>query len=145
MQIVIVATGKIKKQSPEYEIMAEYLKRLPWKIVMQELDEDNEAFNCQNLLVDKYKGYSIIQLAPEGELMDSESFAHVIKNISIYKSNKILFLIGGSRGFINEDMIKIEKKISFGKMTYPHKLFRAMLVEQLYRAHTILDGHPYHK
>lgn len=145
MQIVIAATGKIKKQSPEYEIMAEYLKRLPWKIVVQELDEDNEAFNCQNLLVDKYKGYLIIQLAPEGELMDSEGFAHVIKNISIYKSNKILFLIGGSRGFINEDMIKIEKKISFGKMTYPHKLFRAMLVEQLYRAHTILDGHPYHK
>lgn len=145
MQIIIAATGKIKKQSPEFEIISEYLKRLPWQIVFSEFDEIHEAFDCRLLLVDKYKGYSIIQLSPQGKVLDSKDFAKSINDISVYKSNKIIFLIGGSKGFINEDIIAIDNKISFGKMTYPHKLFRAMLVEQLYRAHTILEGHPYHK
>ena len=145
MQIIIAATGKIKKQTPESEIMAEYLKRLPWKVLIQEFDEDSEAFDCQKLNSDKYKGYAMIQLSPQGVILNSSEFANCISEIGVYKSNKIMFLIGGSKGFINEDIIRIEKKISFGKMTYPHKLFRAMLVEQLYRAYTILDGHPYHK
>ncbi len=145
MQIIIAATGKVKKPSPEFEIMAEYLKRLPWKVLIHEFDEDNEAFDCQKLSVDKYKGYSIIQLSPQGESLKSEEFADTINRISVYQTNKIIFVIGGSKGFFNENMIKIEKKISFGKMTYPHKLFRTMLVEQLYRAYTILESHPYHK
>lgn len=145
MQIIIAATGKIKKKTPESEIMEEYLKRLPWKISIQEFDEKDESFDCQNLVSEKYKGFSIIQLSPTGELLDSIGFASAINDVGVYKSNKILFLIGGSTGFINESAITIEKKISFGKMTYPHKLFRAMLVEQIYRAHTILERHPYHK
>ncbi|MBP9792299.1 MAG: 23S rRNA (pseudouridine(1915)-N(3))-methyltransferase RlmH [Rickettsiales bacterium] len=145
MQIIIAATGKIKKQSPESEIILEYLKRLPWQVSISEFDEIQEAFDCKTLLADKYKGYSIIQLSPQGKVIDSKEFAKTIGDIGAYKSNKVVFLIGGSRGFVNEEQISIEKKISFGKMTFPHKLFRAMLVEQLYRAHTILEGHPYHK
>ena len=145
MQIIIAATGKIKKGSTEDLIIAEYLKRLPWKVSVQEFEETQEAFDCKILLNDKYRGYATILLSPSGVLIDSQEFAQTIKDIGTYQSNKILFLIGGSKGFSNEDAITTNKRISFGKMTYPHKLFRAILAEQLYRAHTILEGHPYHK
>lgn len=145
MQIIIAATGKIKNNSAEDLIITEYLKRLPWKVSIQEFEENQETFDCKTLLNDKYKGYAIVLLSPEGALIDSKDFAKTIKDIGVYKSNKVLFLIGGSKGFSNENSIVISKRISFGKVTYPHKLFRAILAEQLYRAYTILEKHPYHK
>lgn len=145
MQIIIAATGKIKKNSAEDLIISEYLKRLPWKVTVQEFEEKQEAFDCKILLNDKYKGYEIILLSPQGALIDSKEFAKTIKDIGTYQSNKVMLLIGGSKGFSNENVITVNKLISFGKMTYPHKLFRAILAEQLYRAYTILEQHPYHK
>ena len=145
MQIIIAATGKIKKNSAEDLIIAEYLKRLPWKVKIQEFEEKQEAFDCKILLSDKYKGYEIILLSPRGALIDSKEFAKTIKDIGTYQGNKILLLIGGSKGFCNEGAITVNQSISFGKITYPHKLFRAILAEQLYRAYTILEQHPYHK
>jgi 23S rRNA (pseudouridine1915-N3)-methyltransferase len=145
MQIIIAATGKIKKLSPELDIISEYLKRLPWKIEIQEFDESEEALNCEKFLIEKYKNFSIVQLTPTGKMINSIEFADILNDIAVYKNSKIMFLIGGSRGFKNEGSIKIDQKISFGRVTYPHKLCRVLLVEQLYRAYTILEKHPYHK
>ena len=80
----------------------------------------------------------------EGKLLTSPEFAEKINQIQIESSN-IVFIIGGSYGLSDEIKNMAKFHMSFSKMTFPHQLFRVLLLEQIYRAFKILNNESYHK
>ena len=86
----------------------------------------------------------IITLEIEGKQISSMEFSEKIQDIFNYNSN-ITFIIGGSYGLHNEIKSRSNYKLSFSKMTFPHQLFRVILLEQIYRAFKIENNEAYHK
>ena len=98
------------------------------KIISQHIEEDN-----LNIFLDG-----------KGENINSVDISQIISKSS-FNGKDLVFFIGGPDGF-DEKIIKVANKIiSFGRVTWPHKLLRIMLLEQLYRGITILKNHPYHR
>ncbi|MBI5415071.1 23S rRNA (pseudouridine(1915)-N(3))-methyltransferase RlmH [Candidatus Peregrinibacteria bacterium] len=87
----------------------------------------------------------VVVLTPSGKKLSSKDFADLFREVRDYKGGKITFLIGGPLGLSNEVIGSAQAKISFSDMTFPHDLFRIMLLEQIYRAFSILVGKKYHK
>ena len=87
----------------------------------------------------------VILLALEGKQFDSIEFSKKLEEIFTYKSSKITFIIGGSMGVSKKVKARANLKWSFSKLTFPHQLFRAMLLEQIYRSFKINRHEPYHK
>ena len=150
--IKIICIGKIKER---YMIDAinDYLKRLSkyTKIDVIELsnynsDNIDEVLTHEKDLILKYikdKDY-IVTLEIEGKQLTSVELSQMIDNTLMYNSN-ITFIIGGSYGLHN-DIKKISNyALSFSKMTFPHQLFRLILLEQIYRAFKIINNETYHK
>lgn len=80
-----------------------------------------------------------------GELVTSEELAALLDAAFVSGKSTVRFIIGGSRGVDDRIRASVDKRISFGRLTYPHQLMRVMLFEQIYRAFTITSGLPYHK
>lgn len=150
--IKIICLGKIKEKYLT-DAIEEYKKRISkyTKIEIYEL-EDIDNKNIEVTLkkeeeeIMKYiskKDY-IISLAIEGEELDSVSFANKIDNIYNSYSN-ITFIIGSSYGLSNDIKKMANYKMSFSKLTFPHQLFRVLLLEQIYRAYKINNNEEYHK
>ncbi len=142
--IRIICVGKLKEK---YLVDAclEYTKRISKysKIEIIELKDSNIKEEKDNILKYINKDY-IITLEIEGDVIDSPTLAKKIDNIFLNNSN-ITFIIGGSDG-LHEDIKKISNyKLSFSKLTFPHQLFRVMLLEQIYRSFKILNNETYHK
>ncbi|MCC3861635.1 23S rRNA (pseudouridine(1915)-N(3))-methyltransferase RlmH [Pseudemcibacter aquimaris] len=151
MNIEIIAVGRMKK-SPEHDILQNYLKRCPWKVKITEVEERRPITGSErmsregDLILNAIpKGATIIALDERGKEMRSTAFAEKIRNYQDMGISHLVFLIGGADGYDPKVKAKADLKISFGQMTWPHMMVRAMLGEQLYRASTILQGHPYHK
>ena len=152
MKINIVAVGKIKEKFFT-DAIAEYQKRLS-KFCDLKIIEVQEASNYKNLtekselegqlLLNKSKGY-IVALDGKGKLLSSEDLASTINDNMVNGISEISFIIGGSNGLSEEVKNKANLMVSFGKITFPHQLFRVVLSEQIYRAFTIINGMPYHK
>ncbi|MEL5897718.1 23S rRNA (pseudouridine(1915)-N(3))-methyltransferase RlmH, partial [Clostridium sporogenes] len=87
----------------------------------------------------------VIALDLKGKSITSEEFSNLIENCRLTGSSTITFVIGGSLGLSEQVLSRANYKLSFSKMTFPHQLFRVMLLEQIYRAFRILAGEPYHK
>lgn len=87
----------------------------------------------------------VIALAPDGRAMSSEAFARWLAARRDAGSRHVAFLIGGADGLGGEVAGRAASTLSLGPMTLPHGLARAVLAEQIYRAITILSGHPYHR
>lgn len=128
----------------------EYLKRIPWKVSFRTLKaEENKNISLQKekegkkLLQEAAKCNFIIALDERGETPDSPDFAELIGKVSSY--NNLAILVGGAFGLSEEVRQKAHKVISLSKLTYPHKFIPLILSEQLYRAYSILNNHPYHK
>jgi 23S rRNA (pseudouridine1915-N3)-methyltransferase len=149
---VIIATIGKAKRSDEHALYAEYVKRLPWKVKLLELElkknlapaarKEEEA----RLLLEACKGADrIIALDERGKSLSSPEFASQLKHWGDQGNSHFAFLIGGADGHGKAALGKAHLTLSLGKMTWPHLMVRAMLAEQLYRAHTILTGHPYHR
>ena len=147
--IKIICVGKIKEKFYR-DAIEEYKKRLSkyTKIEIIELKDEDKG----NILekerdsilskIDK-KDY-IITLEIEGNNISSVELANKIENIFITNSN-ITFIIGGSYG-LHDDIKNISNyKLSFSKMTFPHQLFRVILLEQIYRSFKINNNESYHK
>lgn len=143
--IKIISIGKIKEKYLKDGI-EDYLKRITkyHKINLIELPDINIDSEGNEII--KYlnnKDY-IISLAIEGTNLSSEELSKKIDNIFITNPN-ITFIIGGSNG-IREDIKKRSNYLlSFSKMTFPHGLFRLILLEQIYRSFKILNNETYHK
>ena len=95
-------------------------------------------------MINAVKG-DFILLDRQGKLVSSEELAEMVEECAVRFNGEISFIIGGSNGVSEELKSKAKHIISFGKITYPHQLFRVVLLEQIYRAFSILNNLPYHK
>ena len=152
MHIIISAIGKLKKNSPEYTLMTTYLKRLKWTVDIKEYEEKKvlngdplKRAEGELLLSGIPKDAKIIALDEHGSTLSSREFAGQLHKWQNTGSDTIAFLIGGADGHGKNVLDQANLKLSFGRMTLPHFLMRVVLTEQIYRAQTILDGHPYHR
>ena len=151
MNIKIVAVGRIKN-CPENDIINTYLQRTPWNISVIEVEEkrpikgsERMAREADLLLNAIPENAVVVALDERGKEMRSTLFAEKIQTWQDQGVAHLVFLIGGADGYDDNVKKKANQLISFGAMTWPHMMVRAMLAEQLYRASTILQGHPYHK
>ena len=143
--IKIICVGKIKEQYLKDAIL-EYKKRISkyHKLEIIELPDNSiEEEGNAILKVINDKDY-VITLEIEGQMIDSIEFSNRIEKIFIEHSN-ITFIIGGSDGLSNKIKAISNFKLSFSKMTFPHQLFRVILLEQIYRAFKIMKNETYHK
>lgn len=152
MKINIIAIGKVKEKYFA-DGVAEYVKRssryadmhiieLPDAPQGKSPEEQRRIESAQ--LLEKAKGFTVA-MDGRGEELSSEDIARLIKSKQDGGEREISFLIGGSHGHTDELRAKVDKVISFGKITLPHQLFRVILSEQIYRALTINANLPYHK
>ncbi len=143
--IKIICVGKIKEQYLKDAIL-EYKKRISkyHKLEIIELPDNSiEEEGNAILKVINDKDY-VITLEIEGQMIDSIEFSNRMEKIFIEHSN-ITFIIGGSDGLSDKIKAISNFKLSFSKMTFPHQLFRVILLEQIYRAFKIMKNETYHK
>jgi 23S rRNA (pseudouridine1915-N3)-methyltransferase len=150
--IKIITVGNLKEKYLK-DAIAEYEKRIKKftnieliEVKDEGLVEEQKAMKLEAEKINKYineKDY-IITLEIEGKEMSSPDFAKKLDSIFLSYSN-ITFIIGGSYGLSNEIKSKSNLALSFSKMTFPHQLFRVLLLEQIYRAYKINNNESYHK
>lgn len=150
--IKIICVGKVK-ESFYREAIQEYQKRLSKYTKLEIIEVPDSTTNRpeenrqkEGELIQKYIGARdyIVTLEIEGKQMSSETFSQKIE--SIYQTNStITFIIGGSDGIADQLKQKSHFALSFSKMTFPHQLFRVILLEQIYRAYKIQNHETYHK
>jgi 23S rRNA (pseudouridine1915-N3)-methyltransferase len=145
-KVNIIAVGGLK-DGFYISAAAEYVKRLSrfCELRITELDEfaEDEGGRESDAVLSALKGKRFWLLDIEGTQSTSEGFAELLDKA--FLTGEVTFVIGGSRGVNARVRAAADKKISFGRFTYPHRLMRVMLLEQLYRAFTIIAGLPYHK
>lgn len=150
--IKIITVGSIKEKYLK-DAIAEYMKRIKKytsieliEVKAEGLVEEQKAILLEAEKIKKHlndKEY-LITLEIEGKEFTSVEFSNKIDTILIENSN-ITFIIGGSYGLSQEIKNKAKLHLSFSKMTFPHQLFRIMLLEQIYRAYKIINNEKYHK
>ena len=159
IKIKIIALGKLKegylRQASE-----EYLKRLSAfaKVEIAELEPVRLSDNPQNAEIEKALDTEatqilkkldpndyVVAMCIEGSQMSSEELSEKLSSLINLGSGSFVFIIGSSFGLSKEVKKRADLKISFSKMTFPHQLFRIMLLEQIYRAFKIKQGSNYHK
>lgn len=150
--IKIITVGSIKEKYLK-DAIAEYMKRLKKytsieliEVKDEGLVEEQKAILLEAEKIKKHlndRDY-LITLEIEGKEFTSVEFSNKIDSILIENSN-ITFVIGGSYGLSQEIKDKAKLHLSFSKMTFPHQLFRIMLLEQIYRAYKIINNEKYHK
>jgi len=134
----IVARGKIGR-SPEAELVDRYLKRIPWPTRMTELPE--RGGNAPSLPANSVT----IVLDERGKSLASTDLAKKLEAWRDGGKREARFLIGAHGGHEEAERENADLLLSFGAATWPHLLVRAMLLEQLFRATSLLAGHPYHR
>ena len=153
MRVTILSIGKFEN-SPHKAVFENYLKRLKWKVELKEFDLKNsnnlssevKKREESELLLKALKANSkLIACDENGKQFKSRDFAKILSESAIRGDSDLTFVIGGSDGLAEEILKKAALKISFGLATLPHLMVRSVLVEQLYRAQTIIEGHPYHR
>lgn len=139
MLLHILARGKIGR-SPEAELVARYAKRITWPFALTELpDRGGKA--------PPYAGEPArrILLDERGGALSSDDLARQLDRWRVKGVREARFMIGAADGHSAQERDGADLLLSFGPATWPHLLVRAMLAEQLYRAVSILAGHPYHR
>ena len=149
--IKIITVGKIKEKYLKDGIN-EYLKRMQKYAKVEIIELQDEDFDINKTLlkekekIEKYikeKDY-VVTLEIDGEELSSIELSKKIDNIMLNNSD-ITFIIGGSYGLHDDIKKRSNFALSFSKMTFPHQLFRLILLEQLYRSFKILNNETYHK
>jgi 23S rRNA (pseudouridine1915-N3)-methyltransferase len=159
MRIVVAAVGRLKHGS-ETELSERYRKRAIQSgrqlglrdVEIVEIRESRAADAGKRVIEESIalanvipQNAAVVLLDSRGENLDSAKFAAQLAKWRANGRSTIVFLIGGADGLAASLHEKAELRLSFGAATWPHQLVRAMLLEQLYRATTILSGHPYHR
>jgi len=150
MQLLILAVGK-GRASPENSLTQGWLSRLPQGGSLIEVESklypgqkrtDDEGGRLLRAIPD---GAALAVLDPRGKDISSEELAALIDHWRNGGFSAACFAIGGANGHADKLRQRADRTIAFGRATWPHMLFRAMLAEQLYRASSILVNHPYHR
>lgn len=159
MRISLFAVGRLKA-GPERELTERYLDRFAKAgpavgLELGKITEINEsrASNAETrkreeaAALEKVMsdGAVLILLDERGKALDSPAFADLVGGIRDQGKRELIVAIGGPDGLDPALASHAAQMLCFGKMTWPHQLVRVMLAEQLYRAVTILSGHPYHR
>jgi 23S rRNA (pseudouridine1915-N3)-methyltransferase len=147
--IYIVCVGNLKEKYLT-DACNEYIKRISRynKIEVVELKEStltpsNVALKAEAVEIKKHlKGY-VIKMAIKGKQLTSEELAKKVENVTLNGFSDITFVIGSSCGL--DESVPSSFDLSISKMTFPHQLTRVILLEQIYRALSILNHSPYHK
>ena len=159
MRIVIAAVGRLK-QGPERELVERYRKRAEAagrSAGLQDFDiveiKESRASDAGRRMIEE--SIAIANVIPEravtvildqrGESMSSAAFAGRLQGWRSQDAPAVVFIIGAADGLAPTLRERASLAIAFGAATWPHQLVRIMLLEQLYRAITILAGHPYHR
>ena len=138
MLLHVIARGKIAR-SPEAELVARYEKRIAWPVRFTELPDSGGK-------IPEIAGQTRLVLLDErGENFSSEEFATILGRWRDEGVRETRFLVGAADGHDPAARAGADLLIAFGKATWPHLMARVMLAEQLYRATSILAGHPYHR
>jgi 23S rRNA (pseudouridine1915-N3)-methyltransferase len=159
MRIMIAAVGRLK-QGPERDLAERYRKRAAAtgrSVGMADIDiveiRESRADNAERRMLEE--SIAIANLIPEGavtvildergESVSSASFAGHLQGWRAEDRSAVVFIIGAADGLAAALRDKAKLAVAFGVATWPHQFVRIMLLEQLYRAMTILSGHPYHR
>ena len=138
MLLHVIARGKIAR-TPEAELVARYEKRIAWPVRLTELPESGGR------VPEPQAPYRTVLLDEKGKDLTSEEFARLLEQWRDGGIRECRFVIGAADGHSDEERREADLLLAFGKATWPHLLARAMLLEQLFRATSILAGHPYHR
>lgn len=153
MRITIISVGKFEN-SPLKAVFENYLKRLKWKVELKEIEQRNSKnitsaqlknIEAELILKALKPSSKIIALDEHGKEFTSRNFAKLISDSALNGDSDLTFIIGGSDGLGEEVLKKSHLKMSLGLMTFPHLMARSILIEQIYRAQTIIENHPYHR
>jgi 23S rRNA (pseudouridine1915-N3)-methyltransferase len=159
MRLVVIAIGRLK-QGPERELADRYRGRfdnISRKLGFRGLDihenPESRARDADQRI--REEAAAILALVPEGAVLvaldekgkniDSAAFADHLGRWRDESVVSTVFVIGGADGLSPELRRKAQLSVAFGAATWPHQIVRVMLLEQIYRAATILAGHPYHR
>lgn len=153
MEIKLIVVGKTKS-SELVRLINEYVKRInfykKFKIIVvnslkskKNSEKEIKKIEGENVLKSVKKNELIFLLDENGKSFNSRKFADFLSNK--FKTNKsIVFVVGGAHGFSNEIKQRSNEIISLSEMTFSHQIIRLFFTEQLYRALTIINNHPYH-
>jgi 23S rRNA (pseudouridine1915-N3)-methyltransferase len=131
------------KSSAAQTLSADYLKRISHYVLLETHELKSEAALLQQR--EKLSGSRVLALLdPQGKQLSSMELAEFLRAHRNRGTQHLLFAIGGADGFTPAARQAADLQLSLSKMTLPHELARVVLLEQLYRAFTILHGHPYH-
>lgn len=138
MILHVIARGKIAR-SPEAELVARYEKRLTWPVKLTELPESGGR------VPEPQAPFRSVLLDEKGRDLSSERLAAQLEQWRDGGIRECRFVIGAADGHTEAERAEADLLLAFGSATWPHLLARAMLMEQLFRATSILAGHPYHR
>lgn len=159
MNITVISVGKLKEKYLKQAI-DEYSKRLSryCKLNIIELADEQTPDNasekdeliikekeCNKILGNIKDNMYVVSLDLKGKMISSEELSKFIDNCGVRGDSNLCFVIGGSLGLSQSVLNRANYSLCFSKMTFPHQLFRVMLLEQIYRAFRISCGEPYHK
>ena len=144
MKLHIAWIGKTRSSAIQ-SLTAEYLKRLSRYAACDAMEFASEAALLKQ--VEKMAGRIwpvLVLLDSRGQQLNSEEIANFLAYHRSHDTQDLLFAVGPADGWTDSTRAKAAHVLSFGKITLPHELARVVLLEQLYRGFTILQGHPYH-
>ena len=149
--IKIICVGKIKEDYYK-DAISEYIKRLSKYTKVEIIELNDYNYDKEKTIREETKSiieklnpsdYKIL-LDIKGNMLDSETLSKKINDVMITNSN-IAFIIGGSYGVSDELRNIVDYRLSFSILTFPHQLFRVVLLEQIYRCFKIINNEEYHK
>ncbi|MBQ4553107.1 MAG: 23S rRNA (pseudouridine(1915)-N(3))-methyltransferase RlmH [Clostridia bacterium] len=150
--VVIIGVGRLREKFFR-DAAEEYKKRLSRYVKLDIIEVDDLPEDGGDMTKKKEGEMILSKIRPDdfvvancidGKQMDSVELSEFFREREMYGS-RVVFVIGGSLGLSDEVIRRANKKLSMSKMTFPHQLFRVMLLEQIYRAQKILSGERYHK
>lgn len=151
MRILILAVGR-DRHGPSADLVADYAKRCPWRVELVDIPPRRQGSAAQRLAEEATKlrqlmpsKAALIALDEHGEDLESRALAKHIGQFQHEGRGTLCFIIGSADGLDPALLKAADMRLAFGRATWPHRLVRAMLAEQIYRASTILSGHPYHR
>lgn len=146
----LLAIGKAPAKAPEMELFARYAKRIRPALTLVEFADGQgspaeiKRRESEAILASLKPDEFLIALDLEGSTPDSKGLAKQLAGW-LEHNRKLAFVIGGAEGLDMSVMARAGARLSLGALTWPHMLVRPMLAEQIYRAQSILSGHPYHR
>jgi len=143
MKLTVLAIGKLR--GAHAELCAAYAKRLTGGFQMRELTAPSQKAESEALLAALPAKAFVVLMDERGKDLSSRELADKMKVWQEQAIADLVFIIGGADGLTDELRARGQFTLGLGHKTWPHKLARVMLIEQLYRAQQINAGHPYHR